>query len=433
MRHSETGMPACHEENCNFVILRGAKRSRRIRALHGFRDYARNDKADTRSLPGKHQSGSARRKTLANLAAIFNTGKLYNYFCPQDGVVSLPNVQGMGWKGIGDADMKALGPNVFQRVFARGHIVGAGPEQYRVTDYAGLVSPDDAPRNINAASLPESYAFKIQDNEPKEARDSPDLRRAATALAEEGAQPACWWIDAVTGEKTAVEGSIIVHNRDGSVYMKARSPDGGEKVISRIDKSALDNPGPIGKDLERFGLDPKQIVSSWQSSAGEPYLLIRYETKEEGIARIQHRKTKWSQHSAIPLNAETVEKCMAYDVAVGVNTVFDPEDGETWQSLLRLADWRNPENPDREARDYFEQGILPPDIKKQMHKPNPALVSADGKYIVKEFAPDMPKNIGLDERPSLMAMVNDDAYFEPDDVMPWPLPRPDESVLRKKT
>lgn len=29
-----------------------------------------------------------------------NNGKVYNYFCPNDGTVSLKNVQGFGWRGI---------------------------------------------------------------------------------------------------------------------------------------------------------------------------------------------------------------------------------------------------------------------------------------------------------------------------------------------
>lgn len=47
-----------------------------------------------------------------------NNGKVYNYFCPNDGTVSLKNVQGFGWRGI-PGELASAIPNLRQRVFCQ--------------------------------------------------------------------------------------------------------------------------------------------------------------------------------------------------------------------------------------------------------------------------------------------------------------------------
>lgn len=53
-----------------------------------------------------------------------NFGKVYNYFSPNDHVVSLRSVQGMGWQGIPDHIIKACQGNLKQRIFAQHVVVG---------------------------------------------------------------------------------------------------------------------------------------------------------------------------------------------------------------------------------------------------------------------------------------------------------------------
>lgn len=54
-----------------------------------------------------------------------NFGKVYQYFSPNDHVVSLLNVQGMGWQGIPNNIFKQCKhQNLKQRIFSHGHIVG---------------------------------------------------------------------------------------------------------------------------------------------------------------------------------------------------------------------------------------------------------------------------------------------------------------------
>ena len=62
-----------------------------------------------------------------------NFGKVYQYFSPNDHVVSLWNVQGMGWQGIPDNIFKQCKhQNLKQRIFSHGHIVGNDPKNKKV-------------------------------------------------------------------------------------------------------------------------------------------------------------------------------------------------------------------------------------------------------------------------------------------------------------
>ncbi|MDF7669694.1 hypothetical protein PT276_00505 [Orbaceae bacterium ESL0721] len=54
-----------------------------------------------------------------------NFGKVYNYFSPNDHVVSLPSVLGMGWQGIPDEIIdRCIYNNLKQRIFSHHYVVG---------------------------------------------------------------------------------------------------------------------------------------------------------------------------------------------------------------------------------------------------------------------------------------------------------------------
>ncbi|MEB7344968.1 phage late control D family protein [Enterobacter hormaechei] len=112
-----------------------------------------------------------------------NDGKVYNYFCPNDGVVSLENVQGFGWRGIPQNIASDI-PNLFQRVFYQhgevGNIPDANPFELPPRNegdakYAFLTNASYSARDvvINGEELPEPFIFKLQgednhpDNDPK--------------------------------------------------------------------------------------------------------------------------------------------------------------------------------------------------------------------------------------------------------------------------
>lgn len=101
-----------------------------------------------------------------------NDGKVYNYFCPNDGVVSLENVQGFGWRGIPQNIASDI-PNLFQRVFYQhgevGNIPDANPFELPPRNegdakYAFLTNASYSARDvvINGEELPEPFIFKLQ-------------------------------------------------------------------------------------------------------------------------------------------------------------------------------------------------------------------------------------------------------------------------------
>ena len=89
-----------------------------------------------------------------------NFGKVYQYFSPNDHVVSLLNVQGMGWQGIPDEIFKQCKhQNLKQRIFSHGHIVGNDTKNKKVKiprifikilekDYPSYISVTDYQQRI---------------------------------------------------------------------------------------------------------------------------------------------------------------------------------------------------------------------------------------------------------------------------------------------
>lgn len=58
-----------------------------------------------------------------------NFGKVYNYFSPNDHVVSLRSVEGIGWQGISKTLADRCGNNLYQRIFNHRFPVGEDPNQ----------------------------------------------------------------------------------------------------------------------------------------------------------------------------------------------------------------------------------------------------------------------------------------------------------------
>lgn len=337
-------------------------------------------------LPGKHQSREARVQTLANFASLMhenrrpvnpervvstgvarraawdnpdnardNFGHVYNYFCPQDAVVSLPNIQGIGWQGV-DADAKQAiddavkASSFFQRVLSDGHVVGKGPETFQFggpgeAPVAGTFMGRDRSRAIDGPKLPEAYTFHTLSDDPAHA-DHLGEHLAGTALAQEGGEKILRLVDVSTGAESV-------------------------PAVAYPAKGAQANTSQVQAQLATIGYK-NPLLNAWfvgiPASGPKQYLIQRYETPDEAVARLGKRSATWSQHSAITLHTETIEKCMAYDLAIGLCAAFDNDN--LWWDLLRQADWRSPKNPDQAARAYYTSGILPPSLKPQMSKPD---------------------------------------------------------------
>ena len=397
--------------------------------------YALDPAAAELVLPGKHQSRDARVKTLANFATLMyekrnqvsaeqivlkgvankkawdnpdyardNFGHVYNYFCPQDGVVSLPNIQGIGWQGVdseGKQAIAAKAPNFFQRVFSAGHTVGKGTETFQFgrqgeAPIAGTFMSRDRNRTIDGPKLPEPYIFRTLSNDSQHA-DHVGEHLAGTTLAQEGPKRLLRLVDTHTGAESI---SSIVY------------PSGVQASTQQVQAQ-----------LAAAGYK-NQVLKAWfmgiPTSEQTQYLVQRYETPDEATARLGKRTAPWSQHSAITLHAETIEKCMAYDLAIGLCVAFDNQ--SLWWDLIRQADWRNRRNPDQDAKTYYNSGILPRLIKLQMSTPKLP------KDVISEVVTASGDVIGsiLHALPgSAMVEAWNAVTTPPGGSGLWPLPQPD--------
>ncbi|WP_281241273.1 effector protein Tle3 domain-containing protein [Thorsellia anophelis] len=93
-------------------------------------------------------------------------------------------------------------------------------------------------------------------------------------------------------------------------------------------------------------------------------LITRNKTAAESTPPKQERSGK---HSSIVNSLDTPKKLMAFDLAIGVCRSYDDKD--FWYALLHMADWRDPQNPDEDAKHYYRTGELPPGIKNAINKP----------------------------------------------------------------
>lgn len=415
----------------NFLV-RDAKRRPVDGVILCNSPYGLDPTAGELTFPGRHQSRAARVQTLTEFAKMMwekrravdpnritetcvassgtwakidhardNAGHVYNYFCPQDQVASLPTIEGIGWQGVDEKAMKAIlveAPNFFQRVFSDGHMVGTGRETFDFgarenAAVAGALLPGSGnhDRRINGASLPEPYRFQTLTGSDKLGE-----RLADTALAEEGPRKVLRIVDVHTGVES-----------NPSVAYPWGTPANVTQAQERLSASGYSH----------------RVLEAWHVGVpviSQQYLIRRHETKGESLSRLAQRQTPWTQHSAITLHHETIEKCMAYDLAIGLTVAFDERGGELWWELLQQADWRHPKNPDPQAREYFSSGILPPAIKLRMSK----LDLPTG--VVNEVVPGpsnaetgLPLPLGVDARtlpPRLPPLMAEERQ--------WPLPRP---------
>lgn len=392
---------------------------------------------------GPHQTHEARLQTLANFCQLINKnsnrvkesamlgtgvakpdiwclpdhgrdnfGKVYNYFCPYDGAVSLYSVEGMGWQGVPDDALKAIGSaqgikddakkmsdsNFKQRVFSEGAMVGDAPgKTFSMPGKSGKTSAHiysnasfgGLKRTINADPLPQPFIFHLQSGQ-----DHLGEHLGGTSLANEGGpEKLVRLVDTNTGVETALPWT----GAPGNPYSVP--------------------PSDVQTLLQKAGYT-KSILQAWAFSPSDSqYLITRYETKDEATARSEAKQVDWSQHSAIVENGTVARRCMVYDLAIGVNTSFADE--KFWWNLLYRADWRHPNNPDLLGRKYYTDGILPDPIKRQMNYPNlPKGIVEQHDAARKSRAPTNPA------AGDLTKVAGGVSTPTPSNQL-WPLPAPD--------
>ncbi|WP_259564224.1 T6SS effector phospholipase Tle3 domain-containing protein [Enterobacter sichuanensis] len=281
-----------------------------------------------------------------------NNGKVYNYWCPQDGTVSLQNIQGFGWRGIPDKLAAGI-PNLRQRVFCQHRWVGRletepfkmAPERkgdFSTTPVmnAGYSYSDVV---INGEELPEPFIFKLMgqdnhpDNDPKTSDkpytayidpDSPDAYISYSAKASAISRTASATYALSNYQRISWQpGHVLTPNE-----LQVESFDRGHEVIR-------------GKVTGTR--DFSQLTLTWLKSRNE---LEKEWQKTDPVG--------YSQHSSIVASEFAPSHAMAFDLAIGQCISFDYQAGKFWEGLLHRADWRDPQNGYPFAKEYYRTGKL---------------------------------------------------------------------------
>lgn len=312
-----------------------------------------------------------------------NFGKVYNYFCPNDTIVSMQQVQGFGWSGISDPLRKKLGANFNQRVFCKdvyvGHSSGDRFEFSEALSDSGQMGIQSASYTfkditVDAPILPEAFQFKLQgqDNAEEHKKDpripekqyhtsldglDPDI--AKTALANEQFIPE-------TRPVPATLGYLRVQHRLNAAELAVVSETYQIDAVSGIATSSFG-----GHDSFATHIDLKRRMT---------------DAELENVIKDPKNDIEFSQHSSIVASPDVPEKAMVYDLAIGECQSFQNKD--FWESLILQADWRQSANPLVDVRNYYQYGQLPPEFKALMNKPDREHGAPKGQFsVVNNYAP----------------------------------------------
>lgn len=337
-----------------------------------------------------------------------NNGRVYNYFCPNDGTVSLKNIQGFGWRGVPEDIAKTI-PNLYQRVFYQHGEVGTKPDGKTFSlpsartgdaDYSSIMNASYTAHDVvvNGEELPQTFIFTLQgagnhkDDDPKTSDkpytayidpDSPDayISYSAKACAIKRTQSATYGVSRYQS----------LSWRPGHVLtpyeLKMESHERGVKVIN----------GVVGGSK-----DFQTVTLTW--------LRPREELEQEWA---KSDPVSYSQHSSIVMSEYAPSHAMAFDLAIGQCRSFDFKAGKFWEDLLHRADWRDPLNKNQQATEYYRSGKLPViSTKFFMNKPDDVLPTGNfgvsneyqnattvkpsrdlsaGNQVIKNLQWDMPK------------------------------------------
>ena len=333
---------------------------------------------DTMALPRKEFNNSWYSNQLHQRN---NFGKVYNYFCPDDGTVSLLPVQGFGWRGIPQKIADTI-PNLRQRVFHQNSSVGLPPDgrPFRKPaagkgdfEYSSLTNARWDFRDVipTGEALPEPFIFTLM-GQLNPLDETADKDKAYT---------------------TPVGGNDVM------VSYNARA--GAARNAGQTKEETFTCPPyepfkelPHGHILRKSEIDTLKywrqtdIVSGRVVSANgaNKNIVVRRHLTEAELHALysQSDDVMFSQHSSIVMSAKVPELAMAYDLAIGPCKSFDVDHGHFWQMLLKRADWRE-WSEDDDASTYYRTGKLPePKTKLYMNKPD--LILSTGEFgVVNQF------------------------------------------------
>lgn len=310
-----------------------------------------------------------------------NNGRVYNYFCPVDGTVSLTNVQGIGWRGIPDAFASGI-PNLYQRVFYQHGEVGKAPDgtPFKLTPFG---KSDFDPRGLSNASytfsdvvvngeeLPETFKFKLQ-GQDNHTDDDPSTcdERYKTLVDPDSPDQAISYSAKAGAIKRTRNATFSIPSRAGYAWMPGHILSKEELAMESYERKVTVVKGVV------TGTKDSRSLHLW-------WLKPRDELEQEW------RKTDpvgFSQHSSIVMSEFAPSHAMAFDLAIGQCKSFDYMEGEFWEKLLHRADWRDPMNSFASATNYYKTGTLPfAETKLFMNKPDKILPAGEFGVLNKFF------------------------------------------------
>lgn len=345
-----------------------------------------------------------------------NFGKVYNYFCPNDTIVSMQQVQGFGWSGIADPLRKKLGPNFNQRVFCKdvyvGHSTGEHFEFSKSLSDTGLMGAKNASYNfkditVDAPVLPEAFQFTLQgQNNAEEHKKNPAIPEAQYHTTLTGVDPDI--------AKTSLANQQFMHETRPLPATFSYVPD--QYNFSTDELAALSETYQI-EALKATAVAPMRDMPATQVN------ITRRMTDDELNQAVNNAQNDilFSQHSSIVANKEVPEKAMVYDLAIGECQAFEHKD--IWEDLLLRADWRQATNPSVPVKAYYQSGALPDQFKKLMNKPEGEKGIPKGDFgVVNGYAPS--KTIKEPFKvPYGQKNINANDY-ESITELQWPMPKP---------
>ena len=310
-----------------------------------------------------------------------NFGKVYNYFCPNDTIVSMKQVQGFGWSGIADSLRAKLGANFNQRVFCKdvyvGHNTGERFEFSKALSDSGQMGAKNASYNfkditVDAPILPVTFQFKLGgQNNAEEHKKNPKIPEEQYRTTLEGLDPDV--------AKTALADEQFIHETraipDGFGFMRDQHNFSGAELAALSEIYQID------------AIRATAIGPSRQMMATQVEITRRMNDAELTEAVMNAKNNiQISQHSSIVTSKDVPEKAMVYDLAIGECQAFQYKD--YWESLVLQADWRQAANPRPEVGQYYLYGYLPPEFKSLMNKPERDHGTPKGQFgVVNDYAP----------------------------------------------
>ncbi|MCS2155968.1 DUF3274 domain-containing protein [Scandinavium sp. H11S7] len=273
-----------------------------------------------------------------------NFGKIYNYFCPNDSIVSLMNVQGLGWRGI-PQDIAGGLSNLRQRVFCEnGPLIGASP----------LSTPFEMPGIKKGAFIQDTAQTK---------------EYVYSDVVINGEQLPVPFNHTLQGADSGYKSPLDPESPDQTISFsaKANALKRSEVEVKNLSWLGFDNLAvghqltPV--ELKMFSIEyHKNYIKGEVFDSGHNHKMVQLtsaKTPEELEKEwMQSDPIGYSQHSSIVASKDVPEKAMVFDLAVGKCKAFDFRYGAFWIELLQRADWRNKNSLFVNAVEYYRSGKL---------------------------------------------------------------------------